>query len=623
VYSGNAEVSSRRGAHVAPWRLGSDSSVAFVADPDTFISGSPCGNILGAIGPTRIWASGKVTTFMDLEDLTIPALFKRSVDLYGSLPALALVGERPITYAEVDRRSEDLAGRLRNRGIRRGQTVAILGENSPQWVLAYLAVVSIGAVAVPILPGFPDADIRHIIRNSEAVAVFTSARQRPTIEGPEMAGVRTIFSLEDFSTQNMVAERGLADRAKDMLHKVGERARVDAEPGAALSGPAADDLAVVIYTSGTTGHSKGVMLTHRNIVSDVISSIEKFPIDSRDRFISLLPLSHTFEATGGLLCPLAVGVSIYYIKGLPTPKRLLTAMQTVKPTGFLAVPLIMDKVYRTQVLRKVKARGLDRLCRIAFLRKLVNRVAGRKLVRAFGGHLRFMILGGAAMSEDLEVFLQDAGIAYSTGYGMTEASPILAITPFGSPRTGSCGQPIPCVEMKIFEPDSATGVGEIIVRGPNVMKGYYKNPEATRAAFLEGRWLRTGDLGCLDGDGYLCIKGRSKNVIVGPSGENVYPELIEQKLARSPYVQQAIAYQDGGNLLARVYLDQDVLDQEFEHGRLGEQESRVLRDDLLERIRAQVNTELPVFSRLQRILEQPEPFELTPTRKIKRYLYTR
>jgi long-chain acyl-CoA synthetase len=560
---------------------------------------------------------------MDLEDLTIPALLKRSVNLYGNLPALASVGESPITYARMNRDSEDLAGRLRDLGIRRGQTVAILGENSPRWVLAYLAILSIGAVAVPILPGFPDADIRHIIRNSEAVTLFASRQLRPKIEGPELAGVHTIFSLDDFSTETMAAERGLVDKARDMLHRVGERARVDAEPAPGSSGPAPGDLAVVIYTSGTTGHSKGVMLTHRNIVSDVISSIEKFPIDSRDRFLSLLPLSHTFEATGGLLCPLGAGVSIYYIKGLPTPKRLLTAMQTVKPTGFLTVPLIMDKIYRTQVLREIKARRLHRLCRIVFLRKLVNRLAGRKLIRAFGGHLRFIILGGATVNEDLEVFLQDAGIAYSTGYGMTEASPILAITPCGSPRTGSCGQPIRGVEMKIFEPDAATGIGEIIVRGPNVMKGYYKNPEATDAAFLEGRWLRTGDLGRFDGDGYLYIKGRSKNVIVGPSGENVYPELIEQKLTRSPYVQQAIAYQDGRDLLARVYLDQDVLDQEFEHGRLGEHESRALREDLLERIRVQVNMELPAFSRLQRILEQPEPFELTPTRKIKRYLYTR
>jgi long-chain acyl-CoA synthetase len=575
-----------------------------------------------AIDGGSVRATGKSRIYMDLEDLTIPGLLRRSAGLYGSLPALAFVGERPITYAQVHQQSEDLASRLLELGIRKGESVAVLGENSPHWVLAYLAIVSIGCVAVPILPGFPDADIRHIIRNSEAVAVFGSAQQRPKFENLEMSGVRTVFSLEDFSTQALVAERGLVDKPKDMLHRGGERATVDAEPAETSSSPAPDDLAVIIYTSGTTGHSKGVMLTHRNIVSDVMSSIEKFPIDSSDRFLSLLPLSHTFEATGGLLCPLGVGVSIYYIKGLPTPKRLLAAMQTVRPTGFLTVPLVMDKVYRTQVLRKIKAKKLDGLCRVPFLRKLINKIAGRKLVKAFGGRLRFIILGGAATNEDLEDFLQDAGIGYSTGYGMTEASPILAITPFGHPRTGSCGQPIPCVEMKILEPDPATGVGEIGVRGPNIMKGYYKNPQATQAAFLEGRWLRTGDLGCFDADGYLYIKGRSKNVIVGPSGENVYPELIEQKLVKNPYVQEAIAYQHDGKLVARVYMDQDVLDQEFEHGRLGDQESQALRANILEQVRVQTNRELPAFSTINHIVEQPEPFELTPTKKVKRYLYT-
>jgi long-chain acyl-CoA synthetase len=555
-------------------------------------------------------------------DLTVPALLMRSVEVYGGRPAIGFAGEPALAYDEVGRQVGALAERLTGCGIRKGDSVAILGENSPQWVLAYLATTSLGVVAVPILPGFPGADARHIIRDSEAIAVFVSESQRSKLEDAEMPRVRYILSLENFEAERVATHGGgLIDKAKGLLGRWASLEAESSESARARQVPSPDDPAVIIYTSGTTGHSKGVVLTHRNIVSDVAGSIQKFPIDCRDRFLSVLPLSHTFEATGGLLCPLAIGASVSYIKGLPTPKRLLSAAQTVRPTGMLAVPLIMDKIYRARVLRMIKAKRLGGLCRFPILRKIISRLAGRRLVSALGGCLRFVMLGGAALNEDLERFLQDAGIVYSTGYGMTEASPILTISPFGRTRIGSCGQPIPCVEIRILEPDHATGVGEIIVRGPNVMKGYYRNEQATRDVLLEGGWLRTGDMGRIDRDGYLYIKGRSKNVIVGASGENVYPEIIEHMILRNPYVQQAIVYQRDGRLIARAYLDQDVIDQELERCHRGSHDAEAFTRELLEQIRVEVNRDLPAFSAVQQLMEQPEPFELTPTNKVKRYLY--
>jgi long-chain acyl-CoA synthetase len=559
---------------------------------------------------------------IELEDLTVRSLLRRSFALYRHLPAIAFVGEPLMTFGEVEGKIEALAGQLSLRGIRGGDKVAILGENSPEWVMAYLTVTSLGAVAVPILPGFPDSDVRHIIRNSEAVAVFVSEHQEPKIEGAELPKVRSIFSLEDFSLEEIQKPAtGLLERARHVFGKEDKDRQGASEPLGDTAAPGEDDLAVIIYTSGTTGHSKGVMLTHRNIVSDAVGSIERFPIDSTDRFLSVLPLSHTFEATGGMLCPLAVGASVHYLKGLPAPRKLLSAMETVRPTVILLVPLIFDKIYRKRVLGEIETKRLGWLYRISGFRKLLNRIAGKKLMQAFGGHIRVLMLGGASLNEDLEVFLRDARIGYSTGYGMTEASPILTISPLGRVKPGSCGLAIPEVEIRIFDADPVTGVGEITVRGPNIMKGYYRNEEKTREVFTREGWLKTGDIGYLDRDSYLFIKGRSKNVIVDASGENIYPEIIEHKLIKHPYIEQALVCLRNGRLVARVHLDQDLLDKESERRRLSEAETRALIQDLLERTRVEVNGDLPAFSAIQEMVEQPEPFEMTPTNKIKRYLY--
>jgi long-chain acyl-CoA synthetase len=310
------------------------------------------------------------------------------------------------------------------------------------------------------------------------------------------------------------------------------------------------------------------------------------------------------------------------MQGLPTPQRLLESMESAKPTGVLMVPLVMDKIYRKRILTKFQSKKLlFKLYQRSFFRKKLNRLAGKKLIQSLGGQLRFFMFGGASLNEDVEIFLRDAKISYSTGYGMTETSPIMTINPFGKVRVGSCGQVIPGIELKIYQPDAITGIGEIIVRGPIVMQGYYNNPEATQEVFLEGGWLKTGDLGYFDAEQYLFIKGRSKNVIIGPSGENIYPEIIEQQLLQSPYIQEVVVYQSEGKLIAKAYLDYDVLDQKFGRNSLNETEKQKLTHDILEQVRLEINAQLPTFSVINKIVEYPEPFEKTPTNKVKRYLY--
>jgi len=557
-------------------------------------------------------------------DLTIVEILNKSFSSFADLPCLAFAGEEPLNYKTAEKKKIWLSAKLLLNNIQKGDKVAILGDNSPHWVIAYLAVTGIGAVAVPILSGFPEADIRHIIRNSECKAIFIADSYLSKIEELEESELKLIFSLEDFSETYLkkIKKKKLNKEVMQFIKK--EKTEYDIRKlTASFPKPSSDDLAAIIYTSGTTGHSKGVMLTHGNIASDIVNAVKKFPITSDDRFLSILPLAHTFEATGGMLCPLYTGVSIFYMKGLPTPQKLLSAMQAVKPTGVLTVPLVVDKIYRKKILPNIQSKKITAfLYKIPPFRKVLNKIAGKKLISSLGGHLRFFMFGGASLNPDVENFLRDANISYSTGYGLTETSPILTINPFGKVRVGSCGQAIPEVDIKINNPDPETNIGEIIVNGPNIMYGYYKNPKATEEIFLSGGWLKTGDLGYLDDDGYLFIKGRSKNVIVDASGENIYPEIIEQQLLQNPYIQQVIVFKKEGRLIAKVYPDYDVLNEEFEFKNKNESESAVIIKNVLEDIRKEINETLPAFSAISRIEEHSEPFEMTPTNKVKRYLYT-
>ena len=383
-----------------------------------------------------------------------------------------------------------------------------------------------------------------------------------------------------------------------------------------------DSVAVILYTSGTTGHSKGVVLTHRNLVANAVCGVNTIPVFETDRFLSVLPMSHTYECTVGLLIPVLSGSAVYYLQKPPTPRTLLPAMQTVRPTVMNVVPLIIEKIYKKRIKPKLAAKGLmGAVLKLGPAKRKVSRIAGKKLMEAFGGNIRCLCIGGAPISPEVESFLADSGVPYAIGYGMTEASPLLAGVGQDRQRFRAIGPPIPGVELKIDDPDPETGEGEILAKGPNIMLEYYKAPRDTSMTFDPDGWLKTGDLGKFDEDGYLYIKGRLKNVIIGPSGENIYPEEIESIVNEHEFVVESLVYESEGKVCARIHLNYDVLDEAFGVKDKIESEVRIRVQAVLEQIRQEVNGKVSTFAKVARVREQVEPFDKTPTHKIKRFVY--
>ncbi len=560
---------------------------------------------------------------MALRENTINCLLETSAERFASRPALGMALEPPLAYGELFRRVQGMADTLRKEGVRKGDPIAILGENSPNWGIACLAVLRLGAVVVPILPEFPEADIHHILLDSEAKILFTTQRQMDKVLGIRDHRLKAVITLDDFRPETDVLAveplSRLLDKARDFLRQIPDRIGLRS----AAVGP--DDVASIIYTSGTSGHSKAVMLTHGNFVANVLTAANTIlPVEPDWTFLSILPLSHSYEFTLGFLFPLLNGARVVYVGKTPTPSVLEKICRAEKPQVIPAVPLIMEKIYKKKVLAAFEKKRLLRLiARVPGLRMKIYRKIRDKLVDFFGGELRVMAIGGAAINREAELFLRQSGFPYLIGYGLTETAPLLAGGPWGDETiaVGSTGKPIAGVEIRIDDPDPRTGIGEIVARGPNVMKGYFKNPEATRAVLDEEGWFRTGDLGCFDRAGNLHIRGRSKNMILMSNGENIYPEAIEDKINSCMHVAEALVLENGGRLEALVYLDYDLVDEET-RGRTQAQKREYI-DELLLRLKDAVNPQLPAFAQISRFIEHEEPFQKTATSKIKRYLYAR
>ncbi|NOX88349.1 MAG: long-chain fatty acid--CoA ligase [Calditrichaeota bacterium] len=545
---------------------------------------------------------------------------------YPDRPAATFVGAQPITFEEFYQKAKRLSVYLQEEGVTKGDHVAILSESMPHWSIAYFAITSMGAVAVPILPDFHQNEVQHIIRHARCKAIFVSENQYPKIEDTEFETLKEIIFINDFVPLEEANPKDplkeIIDRGSKEISKIKQAALKLAqkeEPAADIS---PDDLAVIIYTSGTTGHSKGVMLTHGNIVSNALSILQIVDISVKDRLLSVLPLSHAYECTIGMVAPFIKGACIHYLDKPPTPRLLLSAFQKVRPTIMLIVPLIIEKIYKTRIVPQLNGKWILRnIQKIPGLRKLIIKKAGQKLLQSFGGELKYLPIGGALLAPDVEKFLYEAGVPYAVGYGLTETSPLAAAMIPGMIKLRSTGPPVPGVQIKIDNPDPETGVGEIWIKGPNVMKGYYKDPEQTAKVLTEDGWFKTGDLGLLDEDNYLFIKGRIKNMILGPSGENIYPEQIEAVINEFEYVSESLVYEDQGKIVARVFLNYEEIDRLFGINHLSETKVKEKIKELLETIRRQSNERLSAHSRISRIIEQTEPFEKTPTQKTKRYLY--
>jgi len=561
---------------------------------------------------------------------TFQSLLEHSVTSFAARPALGFAGQDSLTYAEVGERVAQLRDLLLKKGIKKGDKVVLLSQNMPNWGVSYLAVTSMGAVVVPLLIDFTEEEIAKILEHSEAKGIIVSEKQAHKLRGglPDRVKIALLMDrLTSLSIGNLELNGAVVEATDDP----------DLQTYIAPEEPSEDDLAAILYTSGTTGKPKGVMLTHKNILSNAVNTLRMQDVTPEDRLLSVLPLPHTYECTIGFIIPFMCGASVSYLEKLPTPAVLLPAMQMVKPTMILTVPLIIEKVYQNKVLPKLTGSAVMRtLTRQKHIRKLFHRLAIKKINKAFGGHLRFFGIGGAKLNEETEIFLRNAGFPYAIGYGLTETSPLVAGCGPQDTKLQSTGPVIPGQEMCILDPNPHTGEGEILTRGSNVMLGYYKEPGLTKEVFTKDGWFKTGDLGVIDKDGFLFIRGRLKNVIVSSTGENIYPEDIEAVINTQRHVLESLVYELKGKLVAKVHLNYEEIDKRYHELRnsagksyqdfkdsanhIYKQTQEKVRNHL-EEIQRRVNKRLNRFSRLTMIEEQVEPFEKTPTKKIKRFLY--
>jgi long-chain acyl-CoA synthetase len=553
---------------------------------------------------------------------TIPAMLRNSFDNFGVKPSLLFAGENNRTFSDLESEVNCLAVLLMQKGISKGDKVAILSTNMPNWGIAFFAVAMVGGVAVPILPDFSQNEIRNILEHSETKALFISESLYSKIEDMDLATIKLLFLVDTFA----IIPEG-SDK-KDILKL--QTKLPDREIQPAFAEVKEDDLASIIYTSGTTGKSKGVMLSHRNLVWDAQQSGTIQHVVSEDRFLSLLPLSHTYENTLGLLLPIMNGASVHYMKKPPTPNVLLPALKIVRPTIMLSVPMIIEKIYKKQIEPKFSLGMVKYLYKIGPVRKMLNKIAGKKLLETFGGQLHFFGVGGSKLEGKVEKFLREAKFPYAIGYGLTETSPLLAGAGPEITRFQGIGPVMQGVELKINNPDPVTGQGEVWVKGPNVMKGYYKDPELTKEVMTEDGWFKTGDLGVFDQDGFLFLRGRLKNMILGASGENIYPEEIESVINNFQHVLESLVVERKGRLVALVHLNMEELETKYhsmlEHAGQYKEQAEQLYNQKINEIMAElqhyVNSRVNKFSQIQMVLNQDTPFERTPTQKIKRFLYS-
>lgn len=551
---------------------------------------------------------------MQTATLNFTSLISNSVEKFGNNNALGFIDEGFMTYAEMGKNISAVQAFLTNLEITAGDKVIIYSQNMPNWGVVYFALQCSGIIAVPVLPDFSSTELENVIKHSESKAIFVSESLKYKLEECDTSTISATIKIDNYDIIRSQKEVAFDPKQQSDIAYV----------------PEENELAVLLYTSGTTGNSKGVMLSQKNIISNIIQSGAVQEIREDFKFLSVLPLSHTYENTIGFLLAMYHGASISYLRKPPTASVLLPALKKVRPDIMLTVPLIIEKVYKNSILPTIKKKAFTRaLYNFKPTRKLVHRLAGKKLYNTFGGKLQFFGIGGAKLDAQVEQFLRDAKFPYAIGYGLTETAPLLAGSNPSQTRLQAIGPKVINCELKINEPNPETGEGEIWAKGPNVMLGYYKNEEETSKVLTKDGWFKTGDLGVFDKDGWLSHKGRLKNLIVGASGENIYPEEIESIINKFDYVVESLVVEKKGKLVAMIHFNREELEQKFKEMRT-ELEDKVeelthLVDEKIEELSAefhkQINAQVSKFSKIQQIIAHPTPFIKTATQKIKRYLY--
>ena len=500
------------------------------------------------------------------------------------------------TYTTFKGKCDSLSKKLTQYGIGSGDKVAILSQSMPNWSVAFFATVPFGRIAIPILPDSSENEVTNIINHSETKVLFVSERLRGKISQEVMDKMTLVINIDNFETIKADDDQFTCDGKTSI--------------------PTPDDIATIIYTSGTTGSAKGVVLSHRNLASNVITCYHSCKRNERDRWLSILPMAHTLEMTLSMLYPMYCGATVYYLQKPPVPSILMKALKIVKPTTMLTVPMIIEKVYKGSVLPTIKkSRTLTWMNE--HMNGLMCKIIGIKLKATFGGHISFYGIGGAKLDPEVEAFLLKAGFPYAIGYGLTETSPLLGYAMKGWRAVGSFGYPVYNVKLKLHDVNPETGEGEIVAKGPNVMLGYYKDPKRTKSVFTEDGWFRTSDIAVMDEKGRFFIKGRNNNMILGPSGENIYPEEIENVINNVEGVNESIVVERDGKLVALVqplenYIEWDKEGEDKLYEKLDAWKSKVLK---------MVNKNVSKASQVSSVEVMKEPFEKTATQKIRRFKY--
>lgn len=536
---------------------------------------------------------------------TLYEIFKHSVEKFSARIAFSMIGGEDVSYKEVGERAEAVQDMLLNAGVGAGDKVVILSSSMPNWGVSYFAVTTAGMIAVPILPDFTGEELDLIIAHSEAKAILVSDKLYTKLSKATVERMNIVIRTKGL---NIISQR-VEERAEKHI-------------------PAPDDLAAIIYTSGTTSKPKGVMLSHYNIAMQLTVVPSVFDYSEEDVLLSILPLSHTYECTLGMIFPFARGARIHYLDKPPTASALMPALAKVRPTVIASVPLIMEKVYRGKVRPTFEKNAmLRKLYGWDWSRKLLHKVAGKQLRKLFGGRMRLFAIGGAKFDAEAERFLLEGGFPYGIGYGLTETAPLVAGAVGKMCRVGSTGPALKGVEIRLDDVNPDTGQGEIVVKTPCVMRGYYKNEEATKAVFTDDGWFRTGDLGAIDKDGWIYIKGRLKNMIVGPSGENIYPEDIEEVLNSNRFVAESVVTEEDGKLIALVHFYTEAIEEYYDELRhkvaVSAEQLNLKMEEIKREVMEYVNSKVNRFSKITKVVDNEGEFEKTPTKKIRRFVYDR
>ncbi|MEA4807756.1 AMP-binding protein [Macellibacteroides fermentans] len=541
-------------------------------------------------------------------------LIETSIKNHWDLPAFSDYEGHTYHYKDVARRIEKFHIILEHAGIKKGDKVALVGRNSSNWAICFFGILAYGAVAVPILHDFKPDNIHHIVNHSESKAVLAANSNWENMNDAKMPDVKLFMMLDNFSVIKSKNKETFTvrERINEYFGKKYPRSFTSADVKYHVEKP--EELAVLNYTSGTTSFSKGVMIPYRSLWSNTQYAYDNIPfIHAGDNFVCMLPMAHMYGLAFEILNGINKGCHIHFLTRTPSPRIIAESFMNIKPTLILAVPLIIEKIIKSKVFPELEKPLTRFLLKVPFIEKKLLEIVAAKLTASFGGNFKQIVIGGAGLNKDVESFLRSINFPYTVGYGMTECGPLIAYEQWDTYKAGSCGRVVDRMEAKIDSEDPVNTVGEILVRGTNVMLGYYKNPEATKSCFTKDGWLRTGDLGTIDEDGFIFIKGRSKTMILGPSGQNIYPEEIEQQLNNMAYVAESLIVSQNGKLVALIYPDWEQVDKQgIDHNKI---------EILMQENIKDLNELLPGYSKISGIKMYQEEFEKTPKRSIKRYLY--